>query len=75
MFILFLLDGGCTVAKELPLTFRHLCCWGLHLFVAPGDGSRTKNLPAGRQAKVENIFCCSIAIVKPGQKAEQRTGR
>jgi len=26
-----------------PRTFRYLCFWGLHLFVAPGDGCQTKN--------------------------------
>ena len=38
----------------------------------PGDPAKGG---AERRTKVENLFCCSIVIVKPGQKAEQRNGR
>jgi hypothetical protein len=50
-------------AEDLQVTFRHLCCWGLHPVVAPATA-------AEHRTKVQNIFCCSIVNVKLGQKAE-----
>jgi len=32
-----MLVDSSSVAEMLAATLTHLCCWGLHLFVAPGD--------------------------------------
>ena len=44
---------------------RHLCCWGLDLFVPPAIPPQ-----AGLNivTKDKNLFCCSIVKVKLGQK-------
>ena len=57
---------SCRVSKIFLPTSRHLCCWELHLFVAPATA-------AERRTKVENLFCCSIVNVKLGQKLNSVT--